>query len=432
MNRNCGFIGKEMYSWANDLFPICRSITGQGLRETLHYIKEKLENLKIISVPSGTKIFDWVVPDEWIIRDAYIKTIDGEIIVDFKNNNLHIVNYSRPINKQISYNDLKHHLHTLPDRPNSIPYHTSYYKKEWGFCLTQHKKDNLKEKQYIVKIDSEFIKGSLDYGELVVHGKTKKEILFSTYICHPSMANNELSGPVVTLALARWVASLKERHYTYRFVFVPETIGAIAFLFSNYEELKKRVCAGFVVSCVGDEGAYSYLSSKYGNTLSDRVAKIILDFHGEKYNTYSYFERGSDERQYCSPGIDLPVCSVMRSKYGSYPEYHTSDDNMSLISPKGLQGSFDIYTKIIKLLEGNKTYCASNKCEPKLSKYNLRPTLGATRSMSNYHKLISNILAYSDGDNDIVSLSSFLKTDPLVVIDAVKTLLSHKLIHEVN
>ena len=311
--------GELMHTWAKDLFGFCRSLTGPGVRETLSYLTELMPELTTHSVATGTSAFDWSVPEEWTIREAYIEDESGKRILDFKDSNLHVVGYSVPIDQWMDLKELDNHLHSVPDQPDAIPYVTSYYSRRWGFCIPHELRESLKEGRYRAYIDSDLKPGFMNYGELIIEGDTKEEVLLSTYICHPSMANNELSGPIVTTALAQWLTSLGNTRYTYRIIFVPETIGSIVYLSRHYEYLQNYVVAGFVVTCVGDDRAYSFLPSRKGRTLSDRVAQHVLTHMVGDYDRYTYFERGSDERQYCSPGIDLPVCSIIRSKYGTYP-----------------------------------------------------------------------------------------------------------------
>lgn len=395
--------GKLMYKWAKDLFPIARSLTGPGVRLSLDYIQNIIPDLKIHDVPTGYKAFDWVVPDEWTILDAFIKNEQGERIVDFNENNLHVLGYSIPIDKWLSRDELLKHVYSLPDQPDTIPYVTSYYKRRWGFCISDNQKKQLPEGKYHAVIKSELKPGVLNYADIIIPGETDEEIMFSTYICHPSMANNELSGPVLATALAKYLRSKQDNYYTYRIVFVPETIGSIIYLSKHLTHLQKNVQAGYVLTCVGDERAWSFMPSRNGNTLSDRAARFVLKNSEINYEEYSFLKRGSDERQYCSPGVDLPFSSVMRSKYGTYPEYHTSDDNLDLITANGLQQSYDVYKSIINLLEHNLPPKATVLCEPQLGKRGLYPDLSIKGGAAAVRNMM-NIYAYSDGKNDLIEL----------------------------
>ena len=373
------------------------------------------------------------MPDEWNIRDAYVADSDGNRVIDFKANTLHVVGYSEPINQQMNFEELDQHLYSLPDQPDAIPYITSYYKRRWGFCLTEHQRNELRKKPnatYTVHIDSTLTPGHLTYGELVIPGTSDREILLSTYVCHPSMANNELSGPVVTCALAQWIQALTDRRYTYRILFLVETIGSIVYLSHHAQHLKAHTDAGFVLTCMGDDRAYSYIPSRLGGTLADRVATHVLAHHAPDYTAYSYLDRGSDERQYCSPGIDLPVCSVIRSKYGEYPEYHTSLDDLSLISPEGLQGGYEAIRQCIHLLEANRTYTCTTHCEPQLGKRNLYPTVSTKESSAQVRDMM-NVIAYADGHHDLLAIAKRIGVYAGDLIPIAHTLLEHGLLEAV-
>lgn len=423
-------VGQEIYELANKLFPICRSITGAGVRETLKIISDYIWQDKIkfnlYEVPTGTQVFDWTVPKEWTIKAAYIEDLQGNKIIDMKNNNLHVMGYSTPVDKWVTLDELKKIVYTQPDQPKVIPYVTSYYKERYGFCMSQEQLDSLKDEKYHIFIDSELKNGSLTYADAIIKGEIEQEIFISSYICHPSMANNECSGPVLLAALMRYVNSLENRRYTYRFVINPETIGSITYLSRNITQLKKKLIAGIVLSCVGDNKNYSIIESKYANTLADKSLKSIL-LTKDKHTFYSYLMRGSDERQYNAPGVDLPVVGFCRSKYGEFPEYHTSDDNMDFISPEGLQGSYDTLVQWINSMEYNKKYKVNVLCEPQLGKRGLYPTISQKGSY-NAVKAMTDFIAYADGTNDLFDISQIIKVPPYELIPIIDKLLENKLI----
>lgn len=419
---------KEMYELVERLFPICRSITGDGVRETLRIIQEHIP-IKLHEVPTGTKVFDWTVPKEWNIKDAYVIDAQGEKIIDFKKNNLHVVGYSVPVSKSISLSELQEHLYSLPDQPEAIPYVTSYYEERWGFCISHTVREKLTEGEYTVFIDSELKDGSLTYGELIIPGKSKKEIFISTYVCHPSMANNELSGPVVTTFLAKWLLG-KPRRFTYRIIFIPETIGSIAYLSKNLKVMKRNTIAGFNVSCVGDTRAYGYLPTRVGNTYADKVALNVLSFKHPNFIAYSFLDTKSDERRYNAPGIDLPVCSVTRSKYGEYPEYHTSLDNLDVVSPEGLAGAFDVLRECLTLIEENRTYKINCLGEPQLGKRGLYPTISTKTSAVEVENMID-FISYADGGNDLIDISNKTKIPVQELYPIIAKLIKSDLLIEV-
>ena len=426
-------VGNEMYALCSRLFPICRSITGNGVQETLHILQEVIPELTTHEVATGTQVFDWTVPKEWNIRDAWIKNSKGEKILDFQETNLHVMGYSLPVDTKVTLAELLPLIHTQPDQPDAVPYVTSYYKERYGFCMTQNQKDALSEDTYHIYIDSELKDGSLTYGEILIPSTERKEdeIFLSTYVCHPSMANNELSGPAVTVYLAKWLLEKTHRRYNYRIIFIPETIGAITYLSQHLPEMKKRVRAGFNISCVGDDRTYSYVASRYGDTLADKVAKNVLSFCYPEYKQYSFLQRGSDERQYNAPGVDLPVCAVCRSKYVEYPEYHTSKDDMGLISPSGLHGAYEVYRDMIEALEYNHRYQIQCLCEPQLGKRGLYSTV-SQKGSHDAVKSMTNFIAYADGTNDIIDISNRIGVPVKRLIPIVEKLLENQLVASVG
>mgnify|MGYP001204667383 FL=1 len=415
-------IGKEIHEFCKELWPINRSLTGEGVRETLKLIQKRLNDMVIFEVPTGTKVFDWEVPKEWVIRDAWIVDPDGNKICDFKKNNLHLVGYSVPINKKMKLSELQKKIHSLPEQPSAIPYITSYYNEDWGFCMSHNERESLKNGEYEVYIDSELKQGNLTYGEILIKGKSSKEIFLSTYICHPSMANNELSGPCIATFLSEWLTSKKNLRHSYRIIFIPETIGSITYLSKNFDHMKENVVGGFNISCVGDNRNYSFLPSRNGDTLSDKVAKHVLENIDSNYVKYSWEDRGSDERQYCAPGIDLPIASMMRTKYGMYDEYHTSlDDLENVVSPNGLEGGFDMYLKAISVIELNCFPKVKVRGEPQLGKRGLYPNT-STRESGKSVRLMMNLISWSDGTNSLIDIADKCKVPVWELQPLLKTL----------
>jgi aminopeptidase-like protein len=421
-------IGTEIHKFANSLWKIYRSITGNGVRETLSVIKSIIPDIEINEVPSGTKVFDWIVPREWKINDAFIISPSGKKICSFKENNLHLVGYSIPIHTKLSLDELQANLYSLPAQQAAIPYITSYYKEHWGFCLTQQQRDSLEDGEYEVFIDSELFNGSLTYGELLIKGKTDKEIFISTCLCHPSMANNEISGPAVTTFIANWLANRPNNRYSYRIIFIPETIGSIVYLSKNIDHLKANVFAGFNVTCIGDNRDYSYLPSRNGKTISDNIAKHVLKHISPKYKSYKWADRGGDERQYCAPGIDLPIASIMRTKYGKYDEYHTSlDDLVNVVTPEGLDGGYNALKTAIEALEENKFPKVTVLCEPQLSKRGLYPSL-STKSSGNEVRLMMDLITWADGSKSMLEIAEISDVPIWELYPIVKELSDHHLL----
>ena len=422
-------IGTQIHEFAKKLWPINRSITGEGVRETLKQIQYHVAEVKIKSVPSGTAVFDWIIPREWYVNEAYIITPSGKKICDFNNNNLHLVGYSVPFTGEIDLAELKAHLYTLPDQKDAIPYITSYYDERWGFCLTHDQYNQLEEGSYFVKVDTKLFDGELNYGELILPGKSSEEVFISTYICHPSMANNELSGPAVVTYLAKWLTQIEALEYTYRIIFIPETIGSITYLSQHHEIMKKNIFAGFNVSCIGDNRSYSYLPSRNGKTYSDEIAKHVLKWTDKKFRQYSwYHDRGSDERQYCAPGLDLPIASIMRTKFGEYPEYHTSlDDLEQVVTPDGLEGGYQVLRRAIEVIEKNRKYKIQVLGEPQLGKRGLYPAISSKKTWDEV-KLKMNFLSECDGATSLLQIAENLDTPIWELYDIADVFLGHGLI----
>ena len=408
---------KKYYNIAKiKLFPITRSLTGDGVKKTLNIIQKELPKLKIKKFKSGTKVFDWNIPEEWNVTDAYVIDKYNNRIIDFKKNNLHLVGYSIPIKKNITKKELFKNLYFLKNQPKAIPYITSYYKRRWGFCISYNeykildKRYSLNDKFKVVINSNLNKKGNLNYGELILKGKSKKEILISTYICHPSMANNELSGPIVSMGLINYFKN-KKLNKTLRFVFIPETIGSISYLSKNLKYLKENVIGGYNLSCIGDERQHSCMFSKYQNSPSDEaVIEAYKSLRIKNYKIYSFLKRGSDERQYNSPGIDLKISSIFRTKYGEYPEYHTSLDNFNLVTLKGCVGGFNVARKSIEILLERIYPKCKIMCEPQMGKRGLYPTL-STKNENKLTRSYMDFLQYADGTNSLEKISNLIKLD---------------------
>ena len=421
--------GLFMHELASRLWPLNRSLTGNGVRQTLAILGEYLPGLDVHEVASGTQVFDWVIPHEWNLQDAYLIGPDGQRVIDLVNSNVHVVSYSEPVDISLDLSELQAHLHSDPELPNAIPYVTSYYNRTWGFCLTQDQRDALAPGTYRAVIDATLEPGSLTYGEWLLPGESTDEVFISTYICHPSLANNELSGPVVSVALARWLMSLPNRRFTYRFVFIPESIGSITYLSRNLKQLQERVIAGFNLTCIGDEGDYSYMESRLGGLAIDRIAKRVV-LATDQPKIYSYVDRGSDERNYCAPGVDLPLVSLMRTKYGAYEEYHTSLDDLEFVTPAGLQGGFELVRDCIAELENSTYYQTTVLGEPQLGKRGLYHTMHA-RTVADEVLLRTHILAYADGAHSLTDMAEIFDR-PLEQIEILTSeLFEHGLLVEV-
>ncbi len=401
--------GNKMYDLCARMFPINRSITGNGVRKTFEMIQKEIPDIPITmyEVPSGTRVLDWTVPDEWNCEEGYLQGPDGEKIVDMKDSNLHVLGYSVPTDLSIDLEELREHLYYLKDQPDVFPYVTSYYSRRWGFSLTYRQYEALKPGRYKAVIKSKLEPGSLTYGEILIPGKSDEEIMLNSYTCHPSMANNECSGPALITALASYINSMPDRRYSYRLVLAPETIGAITYISRNLDHLKSHVKAAFNLTCVGDDRTYSIVHSRYSDTYADALLMAALESATDHFDEYPYIKRGSDERQYQAPGVDIPMVCFCRSKYHIYPEYHTSADNMDLISPKGLQGAFDVMKTVIKLAEINRKYRVTTLGEPQLGKRGLVPTMS---SKETYQQTLAlkDLLAYADGRNDLIEIGRII------------------------
>lgn len=415
-----------MHDLATQLFPLPRSLTGDGVRATLAVLATHLPGLRIHEVPSGTQVLDWTVPDEWHIRGAYLEDPHGERIIDFADSNIHVVSYSTPIDARMPLAELQEHLHSDAELPDAIPYVTAYYHRTWGLCLTHRQREALIDGEYHVVIDSTLEPGSLTYADLVIPGDSPEEVLITTYVCHPSLGNNELSGPMVATALARWLMGLPSRRFTYRFVFAPETIGAITYIDQHRAELRDFVIVGINLTCIGDDGDWSYLASRLGDQPIDRIARRVVKTFPRPVE-YSYLDRGSDERHYGMPGVGVPMISLMRTKYGSYPEYHTHLDDLSVITPTGLQGGLDLVRACISEFEASEYYEATVLGEPQLGKRGLYHTMHA-KTVADEVLLRTHILAYADGMHSVQDIADLCETSPDIIRSMIDELVEHDLL----
>jgi len=400
---NTTLVGEEIYQLIETLYPICRSITGNGFRETMKILKNHIP-LDLTEIPTGTKVFDWTVPKEWNIRDAYIKNSKGEKIVDFHKSNLHILNYSIPFNGNVKLAELKEHLFSLPEQEDWIPYRTSYYKENWGFCVSQKTLNSLCDEEYEVCIDSSLEAGHLTYGEYLIKGELEDEFLISCHSCHPSLCNDNLSGISVATHLAKYLAQQKLR-YSYRFLFIPGTIGSITWLSLN-EDRVSRIKHGLVLACVGDAGKIHYKKTRQGNAEIDRAVLQTLMDSGDEYGIREFSPYGYDERQYSSPGFNLAVGNLSRTPHGQFPEYHTSADNLDLVTIESLADSFAKCVEIINVIDNNKKYLNTNpKGEPQLGKRGLYSTMGGRKDASNYEMSLLWVLNLSDGQHSLLDIA---------------------------
>jgi aminopeptidase-like protein len=427
MSLQVDTVGREMYQFISDLYPICRSITGNGFRETLHNIQRHMP-LEIHEIATGSQVFDWTVPKEWNIRDAYVKNSRGERIIDFRKSNLHVVNYSVPIRKKMSLSELKEHLFTLPDHPDWIPYRTSYYKESWGFCLSHKQWSALVDEEYEVYIDASLENGHLTYGECYFQGNELNEVLISCHACHPSLCNDNLSGIALAVFLAKYLHSLPLR-YSYRFLFIPGTIGSITWLCLNEHHVSK-IKHGLVLANVGDSGSSTYKKSRRSDAEIDRAAIHVLKHCGEDYEIVDFSPYGYDERQFCSPAFNLPVGCLMRTPHGCFPEYHTSADNLDLVQPSYLANSFLKCLSVLSVLENNLTYINKNpKCEPQLGKRGLYRAIGGPEGDVDELAMLW-VLNLSDGSHSLLDIATQSGYPFEMIKRAANVLQEHSLLKE--
>jgi aminopeptidase-like protein len=420
--------GQALYQLIVDLFPICRSITGDGFRRSLHRLQEVIP-LKLHEIPSGMHVFDWIVPKEWNIRDAYIKNARGERIVDFQQSNLHILGYSIPVNRQVTLEELKQHLYSVPEHDDWIPYRTSYYKENWGFCIAHQLLQSLRDEKYQVFIDSSLEDGHLTFGEYYLKGDSEDEFLISCHCCHPSLCNDNLSGMALSAYLARYLSGEKLR-YSYRFLFIPGTIGSIAWLSIN-ENRSSRIKHGLVVACVGDPGKMHYKRSRRGDADIDLAVEHVLKHSGQDYELLDFSPYGYDERQYCSPGFNLPVGSLTRTPHGRFAEYHSSADNLDFIRPDSLADSFLKYVQVINVIENNQRFLNTQpKCEPQLGRRGLYSVFGGRKDTNLFEMALLWVLNLSDGNCSLLDIADRAGLQFSYIHEAALTLFDQGLLIE--
>jgi len=426
---NNSSLGNEIYRLIERMFPICRSITGNGVRETLKILGEIIP-LTIHEVPSGTKVLDWEIPPEWNIEDAWIKNSKGEKLIDFKKLNLHVLNYSTPVDKKVKIDELKEHLYTIPENPNWVPYRTSHHNRNWGFCMSHNQFEKLTEEEYHVKVNATIEDGFLTYGEFYIKGQTENEVLISTHVCHPSLCNDNLSG----ISIAAFIADLlskKGNKFSYRFLFVPGTIGSITWLSQNEDKLE-NIKHGLVITLLGDTGKFHYKKSRRGDAEIDRIIENQLKHNGKDYSLIEFYPYGYDERQYCSPGYNLPVGRLSRTPHGEFPEYHTSADNFDFIKKDKLVESFDLLLNIFDTIENNKTYLNLNqKGEPQLGKRGLFKKIGGEGNTKNRQMALLWVLNLSDGLHSLLDISERSGLAFNLIKDAADSLFEVNLLKEV-
>lgn len=422
--------GERMHRFIAELYPICRSLTGEGVRRTLAAIGARIP-LQVHEIASGTPVFDWVVPREWNIRDGYIKNAAGERVVDFRKFNLHVVGYSVPVKARMRLAELRPHLHTLPGQPDWVPYRTTYYSENWGFCLSERLLNALPDGEYEVCIDATLADGHLTWGECAVAGESDEEVLISCHVCHPSLCNDNLSGIALATELAAHLTRQKPR-YSYRILFIPGTIGSIVWLARN-EAQTQRIRHGLVVTCVGDGGRFTYKKSRQGQAEIDRAAAHVLRHSGYAYAIQEFFPYGYDERQYCSPGFDLPVGCLMRSPHGSFPQYHTSADDLDFVRPEYLEQSLQCYLEVLHVLERNRVYVSTNpKCEPQLGRRGLYQAIGGDSEAARKNLAVLWVLNLADGRHSLLDTAARADLPFRVVDEAAGKLMRHGLLREAN